>query len=373
MTRFSACGNACCFFFAVWLFFFEGNQCPGGFQLWLEGVGVSLGRGLEGYLAEPRHARIRGICRAARGVAATACSVPCFSPLKGYRSRSKNASGRFSIVFNPKFGYIDMPLEVACGQCIGCRLERARQWGVRGMHEAKSHDVNSYLTLTYEDAFLPDGCSLQPKELQKFWKRLRRRIEPTKIKYMACGEYGEELDRPHYHACLFGYRPDDLTFWKKSKGHDLYRSPFLEKVWGKGMVFVGDVSFQTARYVGGYVLKKINGAMADEHYKRVDVETGEILWITPEFITCSHNLGRDWYDTYHSDWYRDGSCVVDGHKVKTPKYYDRRYEVENPEDFERIRELRRRNAQERKADNTPRRLKDREAVKKAEMKIYGHK
>ena len=306
-------------------------------------------------------------------MAASVYSVPCFSPLKGYRSRAPNRSGRFSIVFNPKFGYVDRPLEVACGQCIGCRLERARQWGVRGVHEAKSHDVNSYLTLTYSDECLPADYSLQPKDMQDFWKRLRQRIVPRKIKYMMCGEYGDALARPHYHACLFGYRPDDLQFWQKSKGHDLFRSPFLEKVWKNGMVFVGDVTFESASYVGGYILKKINGAKADEHYQRIDVETGEIFWIRPEYIAVSHGLGGKWFDSYHGDWYRDGTCVVNGAKAKTPKYYDRKFEELDPERMDLIREERRLRAFEHKADNTSRRLSEREVVATARAKLFGHK
>ena len=287
-------------------------------------------------------------------------------------SRKPSASGRFPIVFNPKLGYIDRPMEVACGQCIGCRLERARQMGVRAVHEAKCHAANSYLTLTYDEEHLPRDLSLRPVELQKFWKRLRARITPMKIKYVACGEYGEDLTRPHYHACLFGYRPDDLRFWKDSKGHDLYRSAFLEKVWKKGMVFVGDVTFQSASYVAGYCLKKVNGDRADEHYKRVDVETGEIFWILPEYIVVSNGIGKEWFERFHSDWYRDGSCVVDGRKAKTPLYYDRKYAELYPERMQEIRREREVRAI-KSDDNSPRRLKDREVVKRAEKKIFGHK
>ena len=246
--------------------------------------------------------------------------------------------------------------------------------GVRGVHEAKSHAENAYCTFTYDDEHLPYDRSLRPKDMQLFWKRLRKRLgDEKKIKYMMCGEYGDESWRPHYHACVFGYCPSDLRFWCDSKGHNLYRSPFLEKVWGNGMVFVGDVTFQSAAYVGGYILKKVNGAMADEHYKRFDIDTGEIFWLRPEYICLSNGIGRSWFERFHTDWYVDGTCVVDGVKQKTPRYYDQKMEELFPEAMAEIRELRRIRASEKKHDNTPRRLRDREVVSKARAVLYGHK
>ena len=52
-------------------------------------------------------------------------------------------------------------LFVKCGQCIGCRLERSRQWATRCMHEASLHDCNSFVTLTYDEAHAPVDHTLQ--------------------------------------------------------------------------------------------------------------------------------------------------------------------------------------------------------------------
>ena len=73
------------------------------------------------------------------------------------------------------------------------------------MIEAGQHTDNAFVTLTYADDQLPDGNSLCPEDVTKFLKRLRKRIDPVKIRYFLCGEYGEgSTSRPHYHLILFG-------------------------------------------------------------------------------------------------------------------------------------------------------------------------
>lgn len=82
--------------------------------------------------------------------------MPCFRPLKGYKSRVRNRdTGKRSIVFNPREGFHDLPVTLPCGQCIGCRLERSRQWAIRCAHEASLYEENCFITLTYRDEDLP--------------------------------------------------------------------------------------------------------------------------------------------------------------------------------------------------------------------------
>ena len=98
--------------------------------------------------------------------------MACYHPMQGYRSAEVTKNGKRKIVFSPQKGYIDLPVKVACGQCIGCRLERSRQWAVRCMHEASMHMFNSFVTLTYDDDHLPEYNSLNYKHFQDFMKRL---------------------------------------------------------------------------------------------------------------------------------------------------------------------------------------------------------
>ena len=83
--------------------------------------------------------------------------MPCYHPLQGWRSRFNfnPKTGRHGITFNLNEAFVEFPVTVPCGQCIGCRLERSKMWAVRCMHESQLHDKNCFLTLTYNDENLP--------------------------------------------------------------------------------------------------------------------------------------------------------------------------------------------------------------------------
>ena len=103
--------------------------------------------------------------------------MACYYPLKGYRARAVNPkTGKRSIVFDSSLGFMDMPVEFACGQCIGCRIERSRQWAIRCVHEAQLYEANCFITLTYAPEHLPKNGSLVLEHFQKFMKRLRKRV-----------------------------------------------------------------------------------------------------------------------------------------------------------------------------------------------------
>ena len=152
-----------------------------------------------------------------------------------------------------------------CGQCIGCRIDRSRQWAARCVHEAQLHTDNCFLTLTYADEHLPKHNSVSVKELQLFMRYLRRAIYPTKVRFFACGEYGDQFNRPHYHIALFGYDFPDKELFTKRRANNLYISETLNKIWGKGHCSIGELNYQSAAYIARYVVKKINGDRAFEH------------------------------------------------------------------------------------------------------------
>ena len=242
----------------------------------------------------------------------------CFRPVRVF---SRPGGG---ISFSPRTGYTDRQLQIACGRCIGCRLEGARQWAVRAVHEASLHDENCFLTLTYQAAPL----SLVRTDLQGFWKRLRqhlvRRAAP-RILYLGSGEYGEETGRPHYHALVFGYYPPDAVRYRGGE-YPLYKSAELEKLWRHGYVLAGSVTFESACYVAGYVTKKVTGPEAPGWYQAIDRDTGELVPIEPEFLVASRRpaVGRGWIEAYgHSDAWRHDSVVVRGSNSKVPRYYDK--------------------------------------------------
>jgi len=298
--------------------------------------------------------------------------VPCYHPLEGYRSIHPNSNGKYPIHFDrgQSNGIVQT---IPCGQCIGCKLDRSLSWAIRCHHEAQLHENNCFITLTYDEANLPQFGSLEPYHFQLFMKRLRKHFEPLKIRYFHCGEYGEKLGRPHYHACVFGLDLPDKQFYKKINGVPLFTSPLLDKIWGKGITTVGDVTFESAAYVARYILKKITGDAASKHYLSgvVDYSTGAIETLLPEYTTMSRRPGiaSAWYDEFKSDVFPSDEVIIKGKQLKPPRYYQQIYQRENPEEYDQLLEKRKTVHKLRKSDNTPERLKAKEKVKKSKLKL----
>lgn len=286
--------------------------------------------------------------------------MTCYSPLNGYRSRIVGHSGKRGIVFNKNQGYVDLPVKVPCGQCIGCRLDRSRQWAIRCLHEASLYNSNCFITLTYADEYIPYKNSLDKRAFQLFMKRLRKKYG-NKIRYYQCGEYGEITQRPHYHAIIFNFDFPDKKLHKIQNKHRLYTSASLEELWPYGYSLIGNVSFQSAAYVARYIMKKVTGSAAELHY-------GERI---PEYTTMSRRpgIGKAWFDKYKDDVYPTGAIVINGKEIKPPKYYDRQYEIIEEEEYSRIKSKRKIQAKKQEKNNTLARLKVRETVQQAKLNL----
>lgn len=184
------------------------------------------------------------------------------------------------------------------------------------------------------------------------------------------GEYGEKTGRPHYHACLFGYRPNDLKTYKElPNGSRLYISDSLTELWGYGFTSVGDVTLESASYVARYIMKKITGSNAENRYWSVNPMTGEAHKITPEFnrMSLKPGIGQTWFDQYQADIYPTGHCIVNGRKMKPPRYYETKYKELNPlkhEDLQYDRFLK-----SNPTESHPDRLAVRETVTKARFNL----
>lgn len=243
-------------------------------------------------------------------------SMTCFHPLRASRLYDP-FTGKFRISFDDRDLGSGQDVLLPCGQCLGCRLDHAKMWALRCMHEARMHEKNCFLTLTYSDENLPADGSVHVEELQKFFKRLRKRFPNSKIRYYACGEYGDLHMRPHFHAIVFGFDfPDKKPFFKTKHGDIVYRSEILEDLWSVGHSSIGTVTLNSCGYVARYVVKKFKGKDADEHYKK--------LGILPEFVVMSRRpgIGREWFEKYYKDVF-PGDFVVDrnGKKNAPPRYY----------------------------------------------------
>lgn len=300
--------------------------------------------------------------------------MACFHPRDVWLPLS--GSGR--IVFTESKGIPGSKFQIPCGQCSGCREDYALDWSNRLILESKYHECSSFITCTYNTPNLPKGGTLVLRDVQLFMKRLRKHYSGVRISFYACGEYGdhpeegERFGRPHYHFILFGvnFHEDRRPIGKSKNGDQRYMSPTLEKIWGKGLCDIGDVTPASCKYVAGYVQKKLNGELGFEHYNLIDPETGEILrtW-KKEFSTMSRRpaIGLRHYQEHGANDFLRGSIIIRGKQQKMPRYFDRKLMQDDPLLMESIKTGRFEDAQtpERQWNCTPERL----AVRKESLKL----
>lgn len=305
----------------------------------------------------PRHAYARGLPTVASG----AGGMPCYRPLTARRTTEG------TIAFDDA-GSSLTTIQLPCGRCIGCRLDRARDWTIRCIHEAQLHEPrNCFLTLTYNDAHLPPDESLDVRDWQTFAKRLRHQIGP--FRFFHVGEYGDENLRPHYHALLFGqdFAEDRIAWTRNQHGDPIYTSDTLDKTWGLGFATISDVTWTSAAYCARYALKKITGPQAAEHYTRIDYDTGEIWNVKPEYATMSRRpgLGKQWLEQYADEIYPDDAVRLNGALHPPPRYYDQQLP---DQELETLKTHRRKAVASRADDLTPERLAIKEEATELRMK-----
>ena len=255
---------------------------------------------------------------------------------------------------------------IPCKNCIGCRLDYSREWANRGYLESKCWDQNWFVTLTYDEDSIPyseeitdsQGITytdsidempwqgtIQPDDMTRFMKNLRkifeRKKKETNIRFMGCGEYGENTRRPHYHLILFNCNLPKETFydphvtWNKDT---VWKNTWIERAWGKGMVQIGECNWNSIAYVARYITKKINGNESEEFYAMQGEEK--------EFFRASNQpgIGGIYYENNKEKIYKNDKILIQNlkgvHWIKPPEYFDRLYEKEYPEKMQEIKEKR---------------------------------
>ena len=324
--------------------------------------------------------------------------MPCYSPIKVWKNENHQP------LFKAEAGAYEG--EVSCRQCLGCRLDNSRMWATRIIFEASLHESvggNCFVTLTYRDKsectpkqlakgqHIPDDRSLNKQHFTKFMKRLRKYLadhfDPRlrKIRYFQAGEYGTHclhgidlnihrcaydciLGRPHHHACLFNYEPHDLEVIGEINGVKQFTSPTLERLWSYGFVHIGECNPSSADYVARYILKKVNGPMADWHYQQITMD-GELVYLEPEYKTYSPNLGDAWFEKYKSDFFPSDELPIPGGGIhnKVPDCYTKLLKESDPFVHEEILAKRVEYREANASDFTPQRLMDKYKVKKASL------
>lgn len=219
-----------------------------------------------------------------------------------------------------------------CGRCICCRINRREEWSMRLYHEHEYWKDACFVTLTYNDFYLPRNESgvpvLRPDDLQKFFKRLRRTLcrrisSQFRIKMFSCGEYGPSTHRPHYHAIIFGLDWTNPVHVQAIK--DSWR--FCdEHMWlpryqrGRNRFPIGACTLETCRYVAGYVYKKAVNSDLERYVKDNQLR--------PCFQRQSQGLGKQWCLDNYDDWFKHAFIRCRGlHPI--PRYYKKVKGVHN--------------------------------------------
>lgn len=286
--------------------------------------------------------------------------------------------------------------KVGCGQCEICRVEKSKQWAVKGTCEAKVWKNKCFLTLTYNEPNLEaNNYYINKADLQTFWKNLRyhlykNTIEAKKIdlkqeynemqeipdeiklkymiskrkpvnkpiRYIACNEYGEKKGRAHAHAVIFNFKPNDLVRHSRDRrGYYVYKSKKLSSIWGHGYVIVADVNANVAAYVARYNTKKfsktsgiVNGTIKllnDAYKNAIKDEAREILenhlkvWKERrESISASSlgYIGSYYWETNKNKIIEQKGIFVNWskgvHLEKIPKPMEKQFEEEFPMEYD---------------------------------------
>ena len=182
-----------------------------------------------------------------------------------------------------------------CGRCVACKIQRTSQWTLRLMHELDYHNTSSFVTLTYDEAHVPD--ELKPKHLQDFFKRLRSHNVDRRIKYYACGEYGETFGRPHYHIIMYGI--------------GVKEKEVIQDSWHFGFVKLGTVTPQSIRYVVSYIMDKEQSIAMSEFVGKKQ----------PPFQRSSQGLGKQWLLENKEEVLKSLVIKSKGKELSLPKYY----------------------------------------------------
>lgn len=240
----------------------------------------------------------------------------CTSP----RTVGFQADGK-TISWSPKntskeFATFQLP----CGKCIECRLDYARQWAVRCVHEAQMHEKNSFITLTYADQHLKSP-KLIYSDFQKFMRRLRK-TQNAPIGVFVTGEYGEKTKRPHWHAIIFNWSPNDQTYFRSNhRGDKIYSSKTLETLWPHGKCELGSVTMESAGYCARYAAKKlVHGQDQTHDFHPISKKSSK------------HAIGKKWLEKFWPDIFNHGYAIlIDGSKSAVPRYYEKWLKKNQPE------------------------------------------
>ena len=252
--------------------------------------------------------------------------------------------------------------QLPCGKCLSCRLEYSRQTAIRCVHESLQYKDNSFITLTYSEENLKSN-KLQYKDFQNFIKKLRSHILDEKLKKMyptantqdarreiyrksekatkdmvktectisvfCTGEYGDKKKRPHWHAIIFNWEPQDKTHkYTNDRGDKVYSSEILNILWPYGISEIGSVTFESASYVARYATKKLyHGKDGTHEYEPISRRS------------TKNAIGKTWIEKNWKDCFTNGYLVFKKKdqyiQCGIPRYYEKWLKKNHPTEWTR--------------------------------------
>lgn len=267
--------------------------------------------------------------------------------------------GDWAKALEKKYGSYRKAQLIPCGHCIECRLayarDKATQLSLEKLNPEYGNAESWFLTLTYDDLHIPthhtineetgelfEGTSVNPRDMQLFWKRLRKHYKDKKIRYLNVMEYGEKTGRPHAHAIAFGIPLDQSQFIKRgnnNQGDPIWTSKEINDIWQNGEVIIGEATFQSMSYVARYTMKKIKAQYDDWYYQSQGKRK--------EWLSMSDDIGKWYYDLHKDEIYKTDTVPIKdnhGNLCKPPKSYDRFYKRDNPKEWKRVQAKREKEA-----------------------------
>lgn len=234
-------------------------------------------------------------------------STTCFTP-KGIINKDTQAS-----------------LLVPCGKCYNCLTRRQKEIVFRFEQALyKAPIINgfqaAFITFTYSPENLPISKyskypTIRKKDMQKCRMRYRKLCEIKygrnlfpPLKFLECGEYGSQYNRPHYHMLVINA---DLEL--------------LEKSWSIRNKPLGIVDIQTKFETNaiGYTCKYLTKLDNEQqNYKRIE----------PEYVSWSRSLGIEFLTPQMKNWYMSDTQnrtyipMKDNRKMQLPRYYKNKLE-----------------------------------------------
>lgn len=188
------------------------------------------------------------------------------------------------------------------------------------------HKENCFITLTYSDENLKSE-KLQYEDFQKFMKRLRRAFPNQQIGCFVTGEYGDQTKRPHWHACIFGWRPSDAVYkYSNDRGDKSFSSVTLERLWQYGIAEFGNVTIHSAGYCARYAAKKLCHGIDQSHdFHPISKKSSK------------HAIGKRFLESHWQDIFTSEGAVIlfDGTRTSVPRYYEKWLQKHQPEAWER--------------------------------------